>query len=97
MMKNIGKPEVLSIAQSDARTYNEAHVIAEYLKPLQNRDQYIFRNTNYFSKLLQQQEPIFSSQKPKIHLIFVIRRVFCLCGIIKLNTANLYEIIDLVV
>ena len=32
-----------------------------------------------------------------IHLIFVIRRVFCLCGIIKLNIANLYQIIDLVV
>ena len=89
-MKNIGKPEVLSIAQSDARTYNEAHVIAEYLKPLQNRDQYIFRNTNYFSKLLQQQEPILSSQKPKIHLIFVIRRDFYLCGIIKLNISCVF-------
>ena len=89
--------KVLSIAQSDAHTYNEAHVIAEYLKPLQNGDEYIFRNTNYFSKLLQQQEPIFSSQKPMIHLIFVIRRVFCLRAIIKLNIAHLYEIIDLVV
>ena len=32
-----------------------------------------------------------------IHVIFVIRRAFCLCGIIKLNIANLYQIIDLVV
>ena len=29
--------------------------------------------------------------------IIVIRHVFCLCGIMKLNIANLYQIIDLVV
>ena len=30
-----------------------------------------------------------------IHVIFVIRRVFCLSGIIKLNIANLHQIVDL--
>ena len=45
------------IAQSGTYTYNAAHVIADYLKPLCSDNDYIIRNIKKFPKLSQQQDP----------------------------------------
>ena len=45
------------ITQTGTYTYNVAQVIAEYLKPLWNGNNYIIRNTQEFSMSLKQQDP----------------------------------------
>ena len=51
------------MAQSVTYTYNTAQVIADYLKPLCNDNDYIIRNTREFPKLLKQQDPLLPNEE----------------------------------
>ena len=51
------------IAQSGTYTYKAAQVMADYLKPLCSDNDYIIRNTQEFTKLLQQQDPLLPNKE----------------------------------
>ena len=50
------------IAQSGTYTYNAAQVIANYLKPLCNNNEYIIRNTQEFAKIICELDPLKSNE-----------------------------------
>ena len=51
------------IAQSGTYTYNTTQVIANYLKPLCNSNEYIMRNTQEFAKIIREQDPLKSNEQ----------------------------------
>ena len=51
------------IAQADTYTCNENCIVAEYLKPLSNSNEYTVRNTQKSSEFLQQQKLLLLSKR----------------------------------